>query len=106
MDQVAVVEYRDRGRAGAHVDHRGAEVDLVLDQRGEACGIGREDDIGDVQPAARQAGHQGAHGTGGRRHHMHVDAQAVAVHAAWIADALGAVDGIADGHAVDQLAVG
>ena len=45
-------------------------------------------------------------GPRGGRHHMHVDAQALAIHAARIANAARAVDGVADGNRMDQPAVG
>ena len=105
VDQVAAVEHRDRGGAAAHVDQRHAEIHLVLHQAGEAGGEGGDAAISDLEMGALDADAEIAHGAGGRRDEMHIDAQPLAVHAARVAHAAAAVDRVADRHGVDQFAV-
>ena len=59
VDHLAVEEDGDGRGAAAHVDHGDAELHLVLDQGGEAGGVGRDDEALDVQVAARDAGRRG-----------------------------------------------
>src|SRR3546814_19566140 len=53
---VVLVEYRDGGGAAAHVDHGGAQLQLVVDQRGEAGRVGRHHEGGRPQEPALDAG--------------------------------------------------
>ena len=56
MDQVALAEDGEAGRAAAHVDDGAAELLLVLDQRREAGGEGGGDQFLHLEVAAHQAG--------------------------------------------------
>src|SRR3546814_3266829 len=102
-DHVVLVEDGDGGGAAAHVDHRGAELQLVLHQGGEARGIGRDHEGGRLQVTALDAGGDVAHGARRGGDDVHVHAEVVAEHAARIADAAVAVDRIAGGDRVDHL---
>src|SRR5215468_2370614 len=105
VDDVAVEEDGDGGGAAAHVDDGDAEVHLVLYEGGEAGGVGRDDQRLDVEMAALDAGLQVAQRPGGGGDEVHVDAEPLAIHAARIADAAAAVDGVADGNRMDEAAV-
>ena len=52
VDELASREHGDRRRAAAEVDAGAAELRLVVDQRGQAAGIGRGDHALDRQVAA------------------------------------------------------
>ena len=56
VQQLALGEHRHAGGAAAHVDDRGAELALVVHQRGQAGGHRRRDQFLDIQIAARDAG--------------------------------------------------
>ena len=104
-DQIAVEKHRDRRRSAAHVDHRHAEADLVLDEAGEAGGIGTDGQRLDLEMRAPDRRGMIAHPGGRRGHHVHVDAEPLAIHAARVADAAAVVDREPDRHRVDDLAV-
>ena len=87
VDEAAVREYRQRGGAGAHVDHRGAEIGLVVGERREARHIGAGDQRLDREMAALDREHQVAHRRHVGGHDVHVDAEARRQHAARIAHA-------------------
>ena len=105
MNQLAVEEDCDGGGAAAHVDQGDAQLPLVLDQAGQGRGVGRHHLRRDVQVAPRDTGGEVAGHAAGGGDHVHVDAQAVAEHAARIVDAAVAVDAVADRDGVDGLAV-
>ena len=106
MHELAFGEDRDRGRAAAHVDAGRAELHLVVDQRRKPAGIGRRDHALDRQMAAVDAELEIAQRRGVGGHHMHVDAERVADHAARIADAALAVERVADRQRMHDLALG
>src|SRR6185312_3151725 len=89
----------------AHVDHRDAEVHLVLDEAGEPGGVGAHHQRIDVEMGAADDGAVVAHAAGRGGDEMHVDAEPLADHAARVADAAAAVDREADRDRVDDLAV-
>ena len=75
VHEAAAGEHRDRGRAGAHVDHGGAEIGFVVGQHGKAGDIGARHHRLDDEMAALDREHQIARrGDVGRRH-VHVDAE-------------------------------
>src|SRR5579885_2799803 len=104
-DHVAVEEHADRRRAAAHVDDGDAELHLVLDEAGEAGGIGADHQRVDVEMGAADDGAVVAHRRGGGGDQVHVDAEPLADHAARVADAAALVDRKADRDRVDHLAV-
>src|SRR3546814_19212938 len=83
---VVLVEYRDGGGAAAHVDHGGAQLQLVVDQRGEAGSVGRHHEGGRLQVAALDAGADVAHRARRGGDDMHVDPQLVAENTARVPD--------------------
>ena len=104
-NQIAVKKHPDRRRPAAHVDHRHAEVDLVLDQAREAGGVGADDQRLDVEVRAPDRRAVIAHPGGCSGHHVHVDAEPLAIHAARVANAAALVDREPDRHRVNDLAV-
>ena len=103
MDQMAVIENRDGGGARPHVDDGGAEINFIIDEGGQPWGIGGNNNVGDFQPTPCETGHQSADSARCRRDDVHGNAQSVAIHATWVTNAPCAVNGIADGNAVDQF---
>ena len=92
MDEPAAGEDPDTCRAAAEIDHRGAQLRLVVDERREARGVRRRHHRLDPQMAAFDDQHQIAGGrriTGGE---MKIEAKFVADHALRIAHVLGRVE--------------
>ena len=79
--------------------------DLVLDEAGEAGGIGADDQRLDFEMRAPDRRGVVAHAGGRGGHDVHVDAEPLADHAARIADAAAVVDREADRDRMDDLAV-
>ena len=104
MHQPAADEDGHRGGAGAEVDHGRAEIGLVVGQHGEAGHIGARHHGLDGEMAALDCKHQIARRRDICRRHVHIDAEAAAQHAARIADAVGAVDRVADRQRVQHRA--
>ena len=104
IDHVAFEEDGDGGGAATHVDHGDPQFHLVVHQAGQARGVGRHHEFLHVQVTALDAGGQVLDRTAARGDDMNVDAQAIAAHAAWVADAAAAVNGVTDRDRVDQLA--
>ena len=87
MHEAAAGEHRHGGRAGAHVDHGGAEIGLVVGQRGKPGHIRARHHRLDVEMAALDRQHQVARGRSVGGHDVHVDAESARQHAARVADA-------------------
>ena len=96
MNEAAGRIGRNRGRAGAHFDHGGAEIGLVVGQHRQACDIRTCRHGLDIEMAALDHQHQVAGHRGIRRDDVHVDAELAGHHAAGIADALDAIERVAD----------
>ena len=105
VHEVAFIEDGDRSGAGAHVDERDTEVALVGDQGAETGGMGGHDPVGDLEMGAAHADLEVAHGAAGRGHKMDIDPQPLAEHAARVPHRR-AVDRVADGSGVNDVAVG
>ena len=90
------MEDRQRRRAAAHVDAGDAELRLVVDEHGEARGVGRRDNRLDLEMAAVDRELE----VGERRlvggDDMHVDAERLAQHADRIVHAAIGVERVAD----------
>ena len=95
-----------RGGAGAHVDHGGAEIGLVVGEHGQARHIGARHHRLDVEVAALDRQHQVARDRDVGGHDMHVDAELARQHAARIADAGGVVERVADRQRMQHGAAG
>ena len=104
MDEVLAAEHGDRGRARAHVDHRGAEVGFVVGKHGEPRHIGACHHRLDIEVAALDAQHQVARDRDVGGDDVHVDAELARQHPARIADAVGVVDHVADRQRVQHRA--
>ena len=96
IDHIAVEEDGQGRGAAAHVDDADAQVHLVVHQARQPRGIGRDDQRADVEMAAGDAGAEVAHWSCRRRDDMHVDAEPRSEHAARLADAVAAVNRVAD----------
>ena len=81
------VKTADGRRAAAEVDAGAAELGLVVDERRQAAGIGRGDDGLDREMAAVDAELEIAERRRVGGDDVHVDAEALADHAARIGDA-------------------
>ncbi len=92
MDEPPRGEHADRGRAAAEIDHRGAELGLVVDQRREARGVGRGHHRLDPQVAAFDHQHEIARRGQLARGDMQVDSEILADHALGIVDVAGGVE--------------
>src|SRR5690554_4050602 len=103
MDDIAFQEDSDRRGTATHVDQRHSQLALVPHQRRQTGGIRRNDEGPNAQLAALDAGREIAHGARGRRDDVHVYPKPLAVHAARVADAAAAVDGVADRNRVNEL---
>src|SRR5262245_3538575 len=103
---LAVEEDGNAGGAAAHVDQGDAKVLLVLDQAGEPGSVGRYHQRRHLEVAAIDAGGEIAHRAGGGGDNVHGDAEPFAVHAARVADAAVAVDGVADRNRMNDLTIG
>ena len=103
MHELAFGEDPDGGGAAAHVDERGAEFRLVVDQRRKTARIGGRHDALDRQMGTVDAQFEIAQRRHVRRHHMHRHAQGVADHAARIADPALAVEHVADRDRVEEV---
>src|ERR1700751_4685144 len=86
-NQIPVEEHADRRRSAAHVDNRYAETDLVLYETGESRRIGADNESLHLEMRASNGGGVVAHAGRACRHHMHIDPEPLAEHAARIADA-------------------
>jgi hypothetical protein len=106
MNEAAGREHRHGGRAGPHVDHGGAEIGLVVGQRGEPGHIRAGHHRLDVEMAALDREHQVARGRSVGGHDVHVDAELARQHAARVADAAGVVEHVADRQRVQHGASG
>ena len=104
-DQSAVEEHADRRGPTAHIDDGHAEIDFVVDEARQAGGIGTDDEGVDGEMGAADRRAVIAHAGGARSDHVHVDAQPLAEHAAWVANAAAVVDRKADWNRMDDLAV-
>src|SRR3954447_6760847 len=104
-DQITAEKYPDRRRAAAHIDNRDAEIPFILDETGQTRGVRADDQrLGFEMSAPDRRGvvaHRGDRGG----HDVHVDAEPLAGHAAWIDDAAAVVDREADRDRVDDLAI-
>ena len=96
MHEAAAGIGRDRGGSRPHLDHGGAEIGLVVGQDRQACDIGARRHGLDVEMAALDHQHQVLGDGGVRGDDVHVDAELPRHHAAGIANALDAVERVAD----------
>src|SRR5271170_710325 len=92
MDQPPAGEYADRGRAAAEIDHRGAELRLVVDQRRQAGGVGRRHHRLDPQVAALDHQHQVARRGRIARREVKIDPEFGPDHALGIVNVAGRVE--------------
>ena len=106
MHELAVGEDRDGRRAAAHVDAGGAEFGLVVDQRGKPAGVGRCNHALDRQMRAVDAELEIAERRRVGGHHVHVDAERLAEHAARIVHAALAVERVAGRQRMQDLPLG
>ncbi len=97
MHEAAAGEHRQGRGAGAEIDAGGAEIGLVVGEAGEPGDIGRGHHGLDRDMAALDREHQIAHGGDVGGDHVHVDAEAMAEHAARLADAGRGIERVADG---------
>ena len=104
-NQIPVEEHADRRRSAAHVDNGDAETDLVLHEAGEPRGVGADNESLDLEMRAPNGGGVVAHAGCARRHHMHVDAEPLAEHAARITDAAAVVDRKPHRDGMDDLTI-
>src|SRR5229473_6293477 len=105
-DQTAAEKHADRRRAAAHVDNRDAEIHLIIDEAGEAGGVGAHDQRLDFEMRAPDRRGVVAHARRGGGDDMHVDAEPLADHAARVEDAAAVVDRKADRDRMNHLPVG
>ena len=96
MNETSAGEHRHRRGARAHIDDGGAEIGFIVGENRKAGNVGTRHHRLDVEMAAFDREHQIARGGDFERRNMHVDAEFTAEHAARIADAVVAVDRIAD----------
>ena len=104
VDDVALAEDGDVGRAAAHVDDGRAEFAFVVDQDGQAGGHGGADEVGDVELAPFDGDDEVAQRRRPGVYGVQADGELVAVQAAGVSDAVGVVDGEAEREDVDGVA--
>src|SRR3984893_10025038 len=104
-NQVPIKEHADRRRSPTHVDDGYAETDLVFDKAREAGGIRADDECVDVEMRAPDARAVVTDAGGARGHHMHVDPEPLAEHAARVADPAAIVDREPDRDRMDDLTI-
>ncbi|ENN87739.1 hypothetical protein RHSP_46627 [Rhizobium freirei PRF 81] len=95
MHQLTFGKDRDRRRAAAHVDRSAAKLDFVVDESGKAACIGCRHHAFDRKMRTVDAEFEVAKRCALGSYHMHVDAESVAEHRQWIADAALAVERVA-----------
>src|SRR5215471_8403341 len=104
-NQVPIEKYPDRRRPTPHVDHGHAEPDLILYKAGKSRRVWADDQSLDLQMRPPDRRGVVANAGAARRHHVHIDPEPLAEHAARITNAAAVIDRKPNRHRMDDLTV-